>query len=158
MKQVFFISVLIFATLAKANATDLKSEIQGIWSVQKVETTDQSLNFMIKDYDFSKLLVEFTKSGFIMFSGKETKTKYRIAGNKIVLSEGVLKDIQQAEVEASIKSGNLTMNLPADLVKQILLIIKDVYIKSGGEPFIAKMIENVAKTHSVEAVVILKRK
>jgi hypothetical protein len=158
MKRLFLISILIFATLATAEAAKLKNEIQGKWSVQKVETTDQSLNFMIKDYDLSKLLVEFTKSGVVMLSGKDTGTKYRVAGNKIVLSEGMINEIKQAEVKASIKSGNLTMNLSADLVKQILLTVKDMYLKSGGEVFVAKMIENIAKTHSIEAVIILKRK
>jgi hypothetical protein len=158
MRRFFLISILIFTILATADATRLKNEIQGKWSVQKVETTDQSLNFMIKDYDFSKLLVEFTKSGVVTLSGKDTGTKYRVAGNKIVLSEGMIKEIQDAEVKASVKSGNLTMNLPAALVKQIMLSFKDIYLKSGGEVFIAKMIENAAKTYSIEAVIILKRK
>ncbi|MDR0726066.1 MAG: hypothetical protein LBF59_08695 [Prevotellaceae bacterium] len=149
--------VLIFTTLATADAAGkLKNEIQGIWSVQKVETTDQSLNLMIKDYDFSKLLVEFTKAGVITLSGKNTGTKYRVAGNKIVLSEGMIKE--NAEVKASVKSGNLTMNLSAALVSQIMLAFKDMYLKSGGEVFIAKMMENAAKTHSIEAVITLKRK
>jgi hypothetical protein len=158
MKRFFLISALIFTTLATANAAGLKNEIQGIWSVHKIETTDQNLNFMIKDYNFSKLLVEFTKSGIVTLSGKDTGTKYRVTGNKIVLSGDMIKDIQYAEVKASVKSGNLTMNLPAGLVKQILLTFKDIYIKSGGEVFIAKMIENAAKTYSIEAVIILKHK
>jgi hypothetical protein len=116
---------------------------------------------MIKDYDFSTLYVEFTKSGVVLLSGKDTGTKYSVSGNKIVLSEGMInrmKEIQRAEVQASIKSGNLTLNLSADLVKQILLTAKDMYLKSGGELFIAKMIENAAKTCSIEAVITLKHK
>jgi hypothetical protein len=158
MRRFFLITVLFFTTLTTVEAAKLKNEIRGIWSVQKIETTDQSLNFLIKDYDFSKLLVEFTKSGVVMLSGKDTKTKYSVTGDKIVLSEGMIKEIQRTEVKASIKSGNLTVNLPADLVKQILLTFKDMYLKSGGEAFIAKMIENAAKTYSIEAVIILKRK
>ncbi|MDR2383004.1 MAG: hypothetical protein LBD76_03855 [Prevotellaceae bacterium] len=144
-------------TLTTADAK-LKNEIQGIWNVQKVETTDQSLNFLVKDYDFSKMLVEFTKSGVVTLSGKNTGTKYRVAGNKIVFSEGIIKEIQDAEVNANLKSGNLTLNLSADLVSQILLVFKDEYLKSGGEAFIAKMIETAAKTSNIEAVIILKRK
>jgi hypothetical protein len=159
MKRFFLVPVLFLATLTTVDAARLKNEIQRIWSVQKVETTDQSLNYMIKDYDFSKLLVEFTKSGAVLLSGKDTGTKYSVAGNKIVLSEGVMmKEIQRAELKASIKSDNLTVDLPADLVKQILLTAKDMYLKSGGEVFVAKMIENAAKTYSIEAVIILKRK
>jgi hypothetical protein len=158
MKRFLLILVLVFAAAATVEAAKLKNEIPGIWSVQKIETTDQSLNLMMKDSDFSKFLVEFTKSGFVLISGKDTKTKYGVSGNKIILSEGMIKDIPQAEVKANIKSGNLTVNLPADLVKQILLTIQDIYIKSGGEVFIAKMIENAAKTYNIEAVIILKRK
>jgi hypothetical protein len=161
MKRFFLVPVILIATLATADAAKLKNEIQRIWSVQTVETTDQSLNYMIKDYDFSTYHVEFTKSGVVLLSGKDTGTKYSVAGNKIVLSEGMIagmKEIQRAEVQASVKSGNLTISLPAGLVKQILLTVKDMYLKSGGEPFIAKMIENAAKTCSIEAVITLKHK
>jgi N-acetylneuraminic acid mutarotase len=157
MRRFFLIPVLFFAVLVTAEAGKLKNEIQGIWSVTKVETTEQNLNLLIKDYDFSKLLVEFTKSGTVWISGKDTGTKYSVTGNKIVLSEGMVKEIRRAEAKASIKSDSLTVNLPADLVKQIVLTVKDMYLKSGGEVFVAKMIENVVKTYSIEAVVILKR-
>jgi hypothetical protein len=157
MQRFFLIPFLFFAVLVTAEAAKLKNEIQGIWSVTKVETTEQNLNLLIKDYDFSKLLVEFTKSGTVRLSGKDTGTKYSVTGNKITLSEGMVKDIRRAEVKAGIKSDSLTVNLPADLVKQIVLTIKDMYLKSGGKVFVAKMIENVVETHSIEAVVILKR-
>ncbi|MDR1169748.1 MAG: hypothetical protein LBK97_02815 [Prevotellaceae bacterium] len=158
MKRLFLITVLFFAALATAGAVKLKNEIRGIWNMSKIETTDPSLNLMIQNYDLSKLPVEFTESGFVFISGKDTKTKYRVEGNKIILSEGMIKEIPRAEVKANIKSENLTVNLPADLTKQILLTIKDQYVKSGGEAFIAKMIENAAKTYSIEAIIILKRK
>jgi hypothetical protein len=158
MRRFLLIPVLFFATLATVEAAKLKNEIQGIWSVQKIETTDQSLNMMMKDSDFSKFLVEFTKNGVVLISGRETGTRYRVEGNKLILSEGMIKDMSKAEVKASVKSGNLTLNLPADLVKQILLTVKDMYMKSKGETFIAKMIENAAKTYSIEAVITLKRK
>jgi hypothetical protein len=158
MKRFFLIQTLFFATLTTVEAAKLKNEIQGIWNVQKVETTDQSLNFLMKDYDFSKLSVEFTKSGVVLLSGKDTGTKYRVTENKLVLSGGIIKEPPQAEVKASIKSDSLTVNLPADFVKQILLTVKDMYVKSGGEAFIAKMIESVANTYSIEAVIVLKRK
>jgi hypothetical protein len=158
MQRVCLILVLIFTTMVTADAANLKNEIQGTWSVQKIETTDQSLNFMLKDNDFSKLLVEFTKSGVVRLWGRDTVAKYRVAGDEIILSESMIKEIQHAKVKASIKSDNLTINFPADLVKQILLMVKDIYIKSGGEVFVAKMIENAAKTYSIEAVIILKRK
>ncbi|MDR0384871.1 MAG: hypothetical protein LBH60_02190 [Prevotellaceae bacterium] len=112
---------------------------------------------MMRDFDLSKLSVEFTKAGVVMISGKDTKTKYRAEGNKIILSEGMIK-IPRAEVKANIKSGNLTVDISADLMKQILLAVKDQYLKSGGEVLIAKMIENAAKTYSIEAIIILKRK
>jgi hypothetical protein len=158
MKRFLLIPVLFLATLATVEAAKLKNEIPGIWSVLKVETTEQDLNSMLKDSDFSKLLVEFTKTGAVMISGKDTETKYRVEGNKVVLSGGMIKNMSKAEVKASIKSGNLTLNLPADLVKQILLTAKDMYLKSGGEVFIAKMIESIATTYSIGAVITLKRK
>ncbi|MDR2286551.1 MAG: hypothetical protein LBE04_03620 [Prevotellaceae bacterium] len=158
MKRFLLIPVLFLATLATVEAAKLKNEIPGIWSVLKVETTDQNLNAMFKDSDFSKLLVEFTKTGTVLILGKDTETKYRVEGNKVVLSGGMIKDMPKAEVKASIKSDNLTLNLPADLVKQILLTAKDTYVKSGGEVFIAKMIESIATTYSIEAVITLKRK
>jgi hypothetical protein len=144
--------------LAPLRAAQLKTEIRGTWSVLKIETTEQSLNLMIQNSDFSNILVEFTKSGFVMISGKDTKTKYRIEKDNIILSEGMAKKITRPEAKANIKSDNLTINLTADLVKQILLIIKDRYLESGGEAFIAKMIENITKTHDIEAVIIFKRK
>jgi hypothetical protein len=144
--------------LAPLEAAQLKTEIQGIWSVQKIETTEQSLNLMMQNSDFSNVLVEFAKSGFVMISGKDTKTKYRIEKDKIILSEGMAKGITHPEAKANIKSGNLTINLTADLVKQILLMVKDRYVESGGEAFIAKMVENIAETNAIEAVIILKRK
>jgi hypothetical protein len=139
-------------------AAKLKTEIQGIWSVQKIETTEQSLNLMMQGRDFSNLLVEFTKSGFVLISGKDIKTKYSVEKDRIILSEGMVKKITRPEVKANIKSGSLTVNLSADLVKQVLLTVKDQYLKSGGEVFIAKMIENIAQSNNIEAVIILKRK
>jgi hypothetical protein len=158
MKRFLVILVLFFATAATVEAAKLKNEIHGIWSVLKIETTDQSLNLITKDADFSKITVEFTKSGVVLISGKDTQTKYSVAGNTVILSEGMIKDMSKAEVKASIKSGSLTLNLPADLVKQIMLTVKDMYVKSKGETFIAKMIEDIAKTYSIEAVITLKRK
>jgi hypothetical protein len=158
MKRFLLITVLFFTISATVEAAKLKSEIQGIWSLSKVETTDQSINMLIKDGDFSKFLVEFTKSGLVMISGKDSGSKYRVEGSKVILSDGMVKNMSKAEVKASVKSDKLTLNLPADLVKQILLTAKDMYLKSGGEVFIAKMIETVATTSNIEATVILKRK
>ncbi|MDR1592919.1 MAG: hypothetical protein LBS43_00365 [Prevotellaceae bacterium] len=158
MKRFLLITVLFFATLATVEAAKLKNEIQGIWNVSKIETTDQSLNMLINNNDLSKLLVEFTKSGVVMISGKNFGSKYRVEGNKLILSEGMVKNMSKAEVKANVKSGNLSLNLPAALVKQIMLTVKDMYVKSGGEVFIAKMIENIAVTYSIEAVITLKRK
>ncbi|MDR3245186.1 MAG: hypothetical protein LBT50_01985 [Prevotellaceae bacterium] len=155
MKQIILVLFLFLTVSAGAK---LKNEITGKWSVQKVETTDQSLNSMIQESDFSKLIVEFAKSGSVLISGTDTKTKYSVDGDKITFSEGLAKEISKAEVEANIKSGILTINLNAELVKQIMLIVKDQYVKSGGEAFIAKMIENAAKTYRIEAVITLKRK
>jgi hypothetical protein len=158
MKRFFLVSVLFLTILATAESVKPKNEIQGIWTVSKIETTDLNLNSIIRNYDFSKLSVEFTESGVVMISGQDTKTKYRAEKNKIILSEGIIKEIPHAEVKTNIKSGNLTVDVSADLVKQILLAVKDLYLKSGGEVFIAKMIENAAKTSNIEAVIILKRK
>jgi hypothetical protein len=158
MKRYILIPALFFATLITVEAATLKKEIPGTWNVQKVETTDPSINFMIQDYDFSKLSVEFTKSGVVLLSGKATGSQYRVTGNKIVVSGGAIKDPPQAEVKADITSGVLTMNLPADMVKQILLTFKEQYLKSGGETFIARMIEGAANANSIEAVITLKRK
>jgi hypothetical protein len=141
-----------------SNTANLKSEIQGTWSVQKIETSEQSLNAMIQDSDFSNILIEFTKSGSVLVLGKATGTKYRVENNKIILSEGLAKNITHPEAKASIKSGKMTVNLTAALVKQILLTVKDRYVESGGEAFIAKLIENIAQTHSIEAVITFKRK
>jgi hypothetical protein len=157
MKRFCTVTFLFFATSVTVGVARLKNEIPGIWNVLKIETTDQNLNFMMRDFDLSKLSVEFTKAGVVMISGKDTKTKYRAEGNKIILSEGMIK-IPRAEVKANIKSGNLTVDISADLMKQILLAVKDQYLKSGGEVLIAKMIENAAKTYSIEAIIILKRK
>jgi hypothetical protein len=158
MERFFLILVLFFTTLGSVEAAKLKNEIQNVWSISKIETTNPNLNPMIRDNDFSKVLVEFTKTGFVFISGKDTKTKYRVSGNKILLSEGIIKEKSQTEVSANIKSGILTVNVPADLVKQILLMVKEQYSKSGGESFIVKMIENVANTYRIEATVTLKRK
>jgi hypothetical protein len=144
--------------LTTLEAAQLKTEIRGVWSVLKIETTEQSLNLMMQNGDFSSLLVEFTKSGFVMIAGKDIKTKYRVEKDKIILSEGMAKTIAHPEAKANIKSGNLTINLTADLVKQILLTVKDRYVESGGEAFIAKMMENIAETHNIEAIIRLKRK
>jgi hypothetical protein len=158
MKQIILILITLFTVFTSVEAAKLKkNDIVRIWNVTKVETTDQTLNFMTQDIDFSKLLVEFTKSGTVSILGKDTKTKYTIKGDKIILSEGLIKE-PKSEIKASIQSENLLLNISADLVKQILLIIKDQYTKSGGDAFIAKMIENAAKTYSIEAVITLKRK
>lgn len=135
-----------------------KKDIIKIWTVTKVETTDPSLNLMAQSIDLSKLLVEFTKSGTVLISGKDTKTKYTVKGDKIILSEGLIKEQPSAEVKASISSDNLSLDVSADLMKRILLIIKDQYTKSGGDAFISKMIENAANTYSIEAVITLKHK
>jgi hypothetical protein len=155
MKRIILILFLFFAVSAEAK---LKDEIAGIWNVLKVETTDQSLNSMIQESDLSKLFVEFAKSGAVLISGNDTKTKYSVDGSKIIFSEGAAKEISNAEVKANIKSDILTLNLNAELVKQIMLIVKDLYVKSGGDAFIAKMIENAAKTYRIEAIITLKRK
>jgi hypothetical protein len=141
-----------------SNVAKLKNEIQGTWNLQKIETTDQSLNSIIQNGDFSNIFIEFTKSGFVLFQGKETGTKYRIENNKIILSEGLAKNMTHPEAKANIKSNELTVNLTAALVKQILLTVKDRYVESGGEIFVAKMIENIANTHSIEAIITFKRK
>jgi hypothetical protein len=156
MKRIILISIVLFTALVSAATTKPKSEITGIWNVLKIETTDQSLNLMMQDADLSKLSIEFAKSGTVLISGKDTKTKYSVKGDKIILSEGMIKE--RSEVKKSIKSGNLSINIPADLVKQILLIIREHYVKSGGDSFIAKMIESIANTYSIEAVITLKRK
>ncbi|MDR1339963.1 MAG: hypothetical protein LBK58_07935 [Prevotellaceae bacterium] len=157
--QRFVLTTVLFLTMSiSLKAAKLETEIRGVWSVQKIETTEQSLNLMMQDKDLSNLLVEFTKSGFVLISGKDIKTKYRVEKDRIILSEGMAKKITRPEAKASIKSGNLRINLGADLVKQILLTVKDQYLKSGGEVFIAKMIENIAQSNSIEAVIILKRK
>ncbi|MDR1582239.1 MAG: hypothetical protein LBS55_03105 [Prevotellaceae bacterium] len=158
MKRFILVLVLFFTTLGTVEATKLKNEIQNIWSVSKIETTDPNLNILMQGSDFSKYLVEFTKSGFVIVLGKDTKTKYHVSGDKIILSEGMVKEMSQTEVKANIKSGNLTVNVPADLVKQILLTVKEQYSKSGGDSFVAMMIENIAKTYRIEAVIVLKRK
>ncbi|MDR1886378.1 MAG: hypothetical protein LBQ70_00545 [Prevotellaceae bacterium] len=158
MKRIILIPVLFLTISVAVEAAKLKNEIKGLWSVVKIETTDQSLNLMMQNGDFSNLSVEFAKSGAVLLSGKDTGTKYRVEGDKITFSGGMIKEISRPEVKASIKSGVCTINVPADLVKQILLTIRDRYVESGGEAFIAKMIEHAANTYSIEAVVILKRK
>jgi hypothetical protein len=148
---------MLFTVSATVGAARLKNGIRGIWNVVKIETTDQSLNFMIRNIDLSKSSVEFTKSGNILISGKDTKTKYSVKGDKIILSEGIIKE-SRFEVKAGIKSDSLSANIPAGMMKQILLTVKDQYAKSGGDAFLVKMIENAAQTYSIEATVTLKRK
>jgi hypothetical protein len=158
MKRVILLIFLALAISISAEAAKLKDEIKGVWSVVKVETTDQTLNTIIQESDLSKLLVEFAKSGAVLISGNDTKTKYSVNGDKIIFSDGVTKEISNSEIKANIQSNILTANLSPEMVKQIMLIAKDLYIKSGGEVFIGKMIENAAKTSSIEAVITLKRK
>jgi hypothetical protein len=159
MKRVILLMSLVLAVSISAGASKLKDEIKGVWSVVKIETTDQTLNAIIKENDLSGLLVEFAKSGAVLVSGNDTKTKYSVNGDKIIFSDGVVsKEISKPEIKANIKSNILTANLPAELVKQTMLIAKDLYLKSGGDAFIGKMIENAAKTSSIEAVITLKRK
>jgi hypothetical protein len=142
--------------LTAIKASKLATEIQETWTVVKIETTDPSLNTMTKDIDFSKWFVEFSKSGTVFLSGKDTKTKYSVKGDRLILSEGMIKG--QSEMKADIKSGQLSVSLSAEVVKQILLTATEQYLKSGGDPLIAKMIESVATTYSIEAVITLKRK
>jgi len=158
MKQVILLIFLALAISISAKAAKLADEIKGVWTVVKVETTDQTLNAIIQESDLSGLFVEFAKSGAVLISGNDTKTKYSVTGDKIIFSDGLTKEISKPEMKANIKSNVLTANLSAELVKQIMLIAKDLYIKSGGDAFIGKMIENTAKTSNIEAIITLKRK
>jgi len=159
MKKYILILPLLLLFIS-VNASNLKDQIKGKWGVVKVETTDQSLNAMINESgeDISKIEIELTEAGYIKLSGNDTKTKYIVKGDKVVFSDGIAKEIKNPEVKASIKSNVLTVDVPAELVKEIMLITKELYVKAGGDTFIAGLIESAAITYVIEGTVTLKRK
>jgi len=147
--------ILLFASaVCVLNAQNIK----GKWSLDSIKTTDQSLNAMIPQDEIADVLVEFTDNGFVKVSGIDTKTKYKVEKDKIVFSEGMAEKIKNPALKYSVKNGVLVVNVSEEIVKQIMLIVKDMYIEAGGDKFVASMIESAALSSKIEAVIKLKRK
>lgn len=160
MKKIILILPLILVMLSPAAANNLKKNVKGKWSVAKVETTDKSLNSMIdaNSADMDKIIIELTEAGMVIVSGNDIKTKYKVNGDKIIFSEGVAKHVEKPEVKAKIKEDVLTVEVPAELVKEVMLLTKDFYVKAGGDALVARLIETAAKSYVIEGKVTLNRK
>ncbi|MDR1896093.1 MAG: hypothetical protein LBR10_04795 [Prevotellaceae bacterium] len=156
MRKAILLLLLAVLAATRVDAGELKDEIAGKWNVVQVETSDSSLNSMITA-DLSKMIVEFTKSGTVVIADKDTKTKYLVKENTIIFSDGMAVNFSKPETKASIKGKTLTINVSAELVKEIMMMVKDIYLKSGGNAFVAKLIENIAQTSTITGIIRLDR-
>ena len=155
MRKILIVCCLLMSM--QAFAGKLEKDLPGVWNVAKIETSDEMINTLIGD-KYKELLVEFTKTGTVRLAGKETGVKYSVNKDIIKLSQGLAEKVKNPEVKASSKNGELTVNIPPELAKQIMLVSKDLYLKSGGDTFVATLMENVAMNSGIKGVITLKRK
>lgn len=159
MRKIMTVCCLLITI--QAFAGKLEKDLPGVWNVVKIETSDEMIDGMIKSLigdKYKDLIVEFTKTGMVKIAGRETGTKYVVNKEMIKLSQGLAEKLKNPEVKARSKKDELTVDISPELAKQIFLMAKDMYLKSGGEALVAAMMENVALNSGIKGVITLKRK
>lgn len=147
-------ALLLLAALAWISAADLK----GKWNFAKIETSEPALNALIKDYKFADTLVEFSGSGTVKISGRDTGIKYRLKDGKASFSGGDADKLSKSEVKVSEVKNTLKLTFSPELTREIVLLAKDKYLQSGGDALIAKLVENAVTNSAIETYLYLKRK
>jgi hypothetical protein len=148
--------MITFAASMQA-AGKLKDEVPGKWKIAKIETSEPTLNSIIQSQKL-KNVVEFTEAGDILIDRRTAKIRYSVVNNKkLVFSGDAVKKISKPEVDAKVEKSTLTISVPADLTSEILLMAKDLYLKSGGDKLIAALLEGIASSGGISATVSLTR-